>query len=146
MSAASKSHQRLFGAALLIVIGRMALVIALAMVGTSVSFGWPNSWLRLVVGTVVGFAATGLGTIMTRGSWVQTLTNVIHQSAALAGLIFLVIALRRFAMTRYAPGIPFYTCMFLSFSALFSWWLRAGIGCRISQLGEFAYGRARSRR
>ena len=126
MSPVSKSDQRLFGAAVLIVIGRMALVVALAMVGASISFGWPNSWLRLTMGTVVGLAATGLGTIMTRGSGVRTFTNVIHQSAALAGLIFLVAALRRFGMTRYVPSVSLYTCMFLSFAALLSWWLRAG--------------------
>ena len=126
MSAVSKSDQRLFGAAFLIVLGRMSLVIALAMVGTSVSFGWPNTWLRLAVGTVFGLAAIGLGTKMAGGSWVHTFNRVVHQSAAVAGLIFLVVALRRFAMTRYAPSVPLYTCILLSFASLFSWWLRAG--------------------
>jgi hypothetical protein len=45
---------------------------------------------------------------MAAGNWVQTFTGVIHQSAAIAGLIFLVAALRRFAMTRYAPNVPLY--------------------------------------
>jgi hypothetical protein len=126
MSPVSKSDQRLFGAAFLIVIGRMALVVALAMIEAGISFGWPNTWLRLALGTVVGLAATGLGAIMTRGSWVRTFTNLIHQSAALAGLIFLAVALRRFVMTRYVPSVPLYACMFLSFAASFSWWLRAG--------------------
>jgi hypothetical protein len=126
MSVASKSDQRLFGTALLIVIGRMSLVIALAMVGTSVSFGWPNTWLRLVVGAAVGLAVVALGTKMAGGSWIQTFSQVIHQSAAAAGLLFLAVALRRFAMTRFAPSILLYTCMLLSFAALFSWWLRAG--------------------
>jgi hypothetical protein len=63
---------------------------------------------------------------MAGGSWVQTFTGVIHQSAAIAGLIFLVGTLRRFAMTRHAPSISLYTCILLSLAALFTWWLRAG--------------------
>jgi hypothetical protein len=63
---------------------------------------------------------------MAGGSWVQTFTRVIHQSAAVTGLVFLVVAVRRFAITRYAPSVPLYTCIFISIAALFSWWLRAG--------------------
>jgi len=126
MAPASKSASAPIGTALLIIFGRMALVIALAMVGTSVSFGWPDTWLRLVVGTAVGFAAIALGTKMAGGNWVQTFSGVIHHSAAIAGLIFLVLALRRFAMTRQAPSISLYTCVLLSLVALFTWWLRAG--------------------
>ena len=94
--------------------------------GASVSFGWPNTWLRLVVGTVVGIAAVGLGAKMAGGGWTQTFTQAIHQSVALAGLVFLAVALRRFAMTRYAPSIPLYICTLASIAALFSWWFRAG--------------------
>jgi hypothetical protein len=39
---------------------------------------------------------------MAGGSWAQTFTQVIHQSVAMAGLLFLGVALHRFAMTRYA--------------------------------------------
>ena len=77
---------------------------------------------------MVGLAAVGLGTKMAGGSWVPTFTGVIHQGAAIAGVIFLGVALRRFVMTRYAPGVPLYTCILLSLAALFSWWLRAGKG------------------
>lgn len=62
---------------------------------------------------------------MAADGWVQTFTGVLHQSAAIAGLIFLGAVLRRFAMTRYAPSVPLYTCILLSLAALFSWWLRA---------------------
>ncbi len=121
----NKSTSGLIGTALLIVIGRMTLVIALAMVGTSISFGWPNTWLQLIVGTLFGLTAVGLGTKMA-GDGVQTFTGVVHQSAAMAGIIFLGATLRRFAMTRYAPSVPLYACALLSLAALFSWWLRAG--------------------
>jgi hypothetical protein len=81
----------------------------------------------MIEGTLLALLAMGLATKTAGGGWIQSLTQVIHQSAAMAGIIFLGVTLHRFLIIRYTASAPFYICILLSLAALFSWWLRAGI-------------------
>jgi hypothetical protein len=77
------------------VIGRIGLVSFLVFLGTSHWFGLPSATLlQLIIFGVIGLALALAGYRMTSGG-LAGFSRVLHQSAAIAGLLFLAACLRR---------------------------------------------------
>jgi len=112
--------------AVLIIAGRILLVISFFYLATSFSFGWPAARWRAFAGTGLGLVAALSGAMLAERAWSPSITQIPHQSAAMAGVLFLATTVRRFSVSGFITTLPLEFCFVLSVTAVLSWWLRAG--------------------
>src|ERR1700680_430002 len=117
-------QERLAGV-LFIFIGRLLLIFSLFFLGTSRWLGFPNTTtpLRLVMFGVVGLILGTAGYRLASGTWVGSF-QVLHESAAIAGLVFLVVFLRKQLNANRPPSPPSWVVGIAALAPI-SWWLVA---------------------
>lgn len=119
------SDGRLFSIASLIIVGRILLVPSFFSVATSFSFGWPATHWGVITGAVLGLGAAFAGAALVERDWTSLFIQVLHQSAAVAGVLFLAVTVRRVVEGVFVTSFPLTFCFVLSLTAVISWWLRA---------------------
>jgi hypothetical protein len=119
-----RADEKRFARVLVFAIGRVGLVFFLVFLGTSHWFGLPSTTLlQLIIFGVVGLVLALAGYRMTSGG-LAGFSSVLHQSAAIAGLLFLAICLRR-ELNVNRPPLPPGWVMVVAALAPVSWPLAA---------------------
>jgi hypothetical protein len=120
-----RADEKRFARVLVLVIGRLGLVFFLVFLGTSHWFGLPSTTtpVRLAIFGIAGLVLALSGYRMTSGGWVG-FSRVLHECAAIAGVLFLAVCLRR-ELNVNRPPLPPGWVIVVSALAPVSWWLRA---------------------
>ncbi len=120
-----RSDEKRVAIFIIVVLGQMGLMCSMLFLGTLHWFGAPATAipLRLLIFGMLAFLLAMSGHRLASGTW-KSWPQVLHQCAAIAGLLFLAFCLRR-ELHVNRPPLPPAWVMIVAALAPVSWWLLA---------------------
>jgi hypothetical protein len=121
---AIRSKYRLLTAGALIILGRIILMFSLFFLAEYVSFGYPRIPLRCSLFLLVGLGCAVTAQRLTPDGW-ASVTQLPHQSAALAGVLFIGIVFKYVVTGKQIHLFPAGLFAAISGLMIVSWFLRS---------------------
>lgn len=120
-----RSDEKRVAIFIVIALGQMGLICSILFLGTLHWFGVPaiTTPLRLLLFGALAFFLAMSGRRLASGTW-KSWPQVLHQSFAIAGLLFLAVCLRRELNVNRPPLPPGWVIVVVALAPI-SWWLLA---------------------